>query len=50
MAITHVAMKFLSLKYSCVTRLATAAIAVTLATCAAVQQSPARLQPQANAL
>jgi hypothetical protein len=41
------AMKFLSVKYHCLSRLATVALAVALAACAAVQNSPARLQPRA---
>lgn len=38
-------MEFLSVKYSYLPRMAIAAVALTLAACAAVQHSPARLQP-----
>jgi hypothetical protein len=40
-------MKFLSVKYSYLSRLAIAAVALTLAACAAVQHSPAHLAPLA---
>jgi hypothetical protein len=40
-------MKFLSVKFSYLSRVAIGAVALTLAACAAVQHSPARLEPLA---
>ena len=42
-------MRFLSVKYSSLSRVANAAVALTLAACAAVHHTPARLQPLVTA-